>query len=60
MELHDGQVVNMQVTATGLQRDTNVLLGKVEKALQQHAEESTKTRKVLHETQEVVARVARA
>lgn len=56
----DGQMGAMAATATGLQRDTNVLLGKVEKALEQHGEESAKTRKVLHETQEVVARFARA
>ena len=44
---------------TSVQKETNQMLGRVSSALDQQSEDSARTRKVLHETQEIlIARVA--
>lgn len=60
LDTRDKAVRAMATTAEATQKETNQLLGKVEKALEGHAEESSKTRKVLHETQEALFRIGRA
>ena len=42
--------------AAGVQKETNQMLGRVGEALDQQSEDSARTRKVLHETQEIIVR----